>query len=82
MKHASISIGTYIQTSRRCLGYGHIQQCENNIAWLIPVLKKAGAGEIVLKYWHHREGDSSVAARFRIQPHVRPQPSRTSDHDL
>ena len=28
--------------------------------------KKVGIGEIVLKNWRHWEGDSSVAARFRV----------------
>lgn len=34
--------------------------------------KKIGDGEIVLKYWRHWEGDSSVTTRFRIRLHVQP----------
>jgi inhibitor of cysteine peptidase len=34
--------------------------------------KKVGTGEIVLKYWRHWEGDSSITTRFRLRLHVRP----------
>ena len=34
--------------------------------------KKIGTGEIVLKYWRHWEGDSSVIARYHLRLHVQP----------
>ena len=34
--------------------------------------KNAGSGEIMLKYWRHWEGESSVRARFQVRLDVRP----------
>lgn len=34
--------------------------------------KKAGSGEVTLKYWRHWEGDASVINRFHIRLHVQP----------
>jgi len=33
--------------------------------------KKAGAGDIVLKYWRHFEGDSSITRRFHVRLNTR-----------
>lgn len=34
--------------------------------------KKAGTGDIVLKYWRHFEGDSSITSRFHLRLNARP----------
>ena len=34
--------------------------------------KKIGSGEIMLKYWRHWEGDSSITSRFRLRLNVQP----------
>jgi inhibitor of cysteine peptidase len=34
--------------------------------------KKAGTGEIALKYWRHFEGDKSIKNRFRLRLNTRP----------
>jgi predicted secreted protein len=34
--------------------------------------KKAGTGEVTLKYWRHFEGDKSITNRFRLRLHTRP----------
>jgi Chagasin family peptidase inhibitor I42 len=33
--------------------------------------KKAGIGEVTLKYWRHFEGDKSITNRFRLRLHTR-----------
>jgi inhibitor of cysteine peptidase len=32
--------------------------------------KKAGTGEVTLKYWRHFEGDKSITNRFRLRLHT------------
>ena len=34
--------------------------------------KKAGSGEVALKYWRHFEGDRSIAKRFSVRINARP----------
>jgi inhibitor of cysteine peptidase len=34
--------------------------------------KKAGSGEVTLKYWRHFEGDKSITNRFRLRLHTQP----------
>ena len=34
--------------------------------------KKAGSGEVALKYWRHFEGEGSVVKRFRFRLNARP----------
>jgi inhibitor of cysteine peptidase len=34
--------------------------------------KKAGSGEVALKYWRHFEGDGSIAKRFSVRINARP----------
>jgi inhibitor of cysteine peptidase len=34
--------------------------------------KKAGTGEVTLKYWRHFEGDKSITNRFRLRLHTQP----------
>jgi inhibitor of cysteine peptidase len=35
-------------------------------------VKKAGSGEIALKYWRHFEGDASIVKRFRVRLNATP----------
>lgn len=34
--------------------------------------KKAGSGEVALKYWRHFEGDGSIAKRFSVRINAKP----------
>lgn len=34
--------------------------------------KKAGSGEVALKYWRHFEGDGSIVKRFRLRLNAQP----------
>jgi inhibitor of cysteine peptidase len=34
--------------------------------------KKAGSGEVALKYWRHFEGDASIVRRFSFRLNVQP----------
>jgi inhibitor of cysteine peptidase len=57
--------GSEPQPSRGAIGSG------GNVTFDFTA-KKAGSGEVALKYWRHFEGDGSVVKRFSFRLNVQP----------